>query len=91
MRKYKLRVRARLDDTITVRANSPQEAEESARNSYENGEIQGDWLEDLVIEVLEEGAEVEPIKPQFAFPLIALSKPEEFIAEKWFPVVRGVK
>jgi hypothetical protein len=89
MREYKLRIRARLDDTITVRANSRQEAEDSARNSYEHGEVPGDWLEDLVIDVLEEGAEVEPIKPQFAFPLIALSKPEEFVAEKWFPVMRA--
>lgn len=90
MREYKLRVRARLDDTITVRANSRQEAEDSARNSYEHGEVPGDWLVDLIIDVLEEGAEVKPSEPLFAFPLIARSKPEEFVAEKWFPM-RGVK
>ena len=90
MREYKLRVRARLDDTITVRANSRQEAEDSARNIFDNGDTPGIWLEDLVIDVLEEGEEVKPSEPLFAFPLIARSKPEEFVAEKWFPV-RGVK
>lgn len=86
MREYKLRVRARLDDIITVRANSRQEAEDSARNSYESGETPGEWLEGLVVEILEEGAEVEPTAPPNRIPFPEyVSDQDEFVAEKLFP------
>ena len=52
MKKYQVEITETRTTIITVRANSEEEAEKSARDGYDNGEFDVNILENVSFEVL---------------------------------------